>query len=152
RHLGGRGAMTLPVPIPTVYTWFIDVPAGPAGGVPGAAFNAGNALGCTPCFLSQKDLLDLMGRLLPPSYLDPIKNVGPGYELYQAAAKLFERVSIGVGILECSQFVLSATGGARATARVSFVRPDASHGAVTIKAGTVVSTSRGGLRYVLQAD
>jgi len=136
------------------YTWFIAPPPtpSPVGGVPGEAFNAGNALGCTPCFLSQADLLALMDRLLPISYLDPIKHIGPGYELYQAAAKVFERCSIGVGILECSQFILSATGGAYATARVSFIRPNTSHGAVTIKAGAIVSTSRGGLRFVLQKD
>src|SRR5512144_1017535 len=97
---------------PQSYSWFIDQTVAPPGQEPREAFNAGNALGCVPCFLSQADFLALIDRLLPLSYLDPLKNVGPGYELYKATAKLFERASIAVGRLECEQFILSATGGA----------------------------------------
>lgn len=137
---------------PTTFSWTVALPVtsvpGPASSAP---FTAPGALGCAPCFLTQADLLALLDRVLPSSWLDPIKTVGPGYEILQALAKTLERVSIGVGRLECGQFILSATGGSRARARVVFYRavPGA---AVRQLAGTVVSASAGGQRFRLLAD
>lgn len=137
---------------PTTFSWTVALPVtsvpGPASSAP---FTAPGALGCAPCFVTQADLLALMDRLLPPSWLDPIRTVGPGYEILQALAKTLERVSLGVGRLECGQFILSATGGSRARARVVFYRAVAG-AAVRQLAGTVVSASAGGQRFRLLAD
>ena len=99
---------------------------------------------------TQQDFLDLLTRLLPASFLDPIQNVGPGYELYQAAASAMQRVSQGVAILDRAAFISTSSSGGLATALVQFARPTAAAGAVTISVGTVVSTSKTGRQYILQ--
>lgn len=133
---------------------FVDQPPTPPGpsGPGDAGFVGGAALGCTPCFFSQQELLDLLDRLYPQSYLEPIKVPGPGYELYKGMARLWERVSLAVGHMECGQFILTESGGGSANAPVVFHRQNADAGAVIQKAGTVVSASKSGRRYVLQLD
>lgn len=102
--------------------------------------------------LTQADLLALFARILPSSYLDAIKNVGPGYELLQAWAKLWERVSQAVKFNEDGMFILSATGAALSSVNVLFSRPTAAAGAVTVKAGTIVTTSQGDRQFVVMQD
>lgn len=75
---------------------------------------------------SISDLLAIVSRILPPSFLDPIKNVGPGYELYEAAAAAMARVSQGVAVLDRAAFIGTATSAALTTALVQFTRPGVS--------------------------
>lgn len=93
----------------------------------------------------------MFDRILPPSYLDPLRSVGPGYEVFQALAELGERISLAVGRLECAQFITLAQGGQRARVPVEFFRP-ALTGSVTIKVGTIVRTSVGGRQFSLVED
>lgn len=102
--------------------------------------------------LTQADLLALFERILPASYLDPIKRIGPGYELLQAWAKLWERVSAAIKFNEDGLFILSAGGPSLSSVTVQFSRSTAAAGAVTIKAGTIVTTSIGDRQFVLSQD
>lgn len=102
--------------------------------------------------LTQADLLVVGERVLPADYLAPLKAMGPGYEILQAAAAVFARVSTAVARLERGSYFTSAQGGARATAPIEFYRTSATAGAFTMKAGTVVSCSRGGQPFLLAAD
>lgn len=99
---------------------------------------------------SQQALLDLFDRLLPGHYLDPLKSPGPGYEFLQAVAAMNARVSEAVQHIGTGNYILSATGGAKATATVEFYRATFIFGAFTINAGTVVGTALG-YRYVTTA-
>ena len=121
----------------------------PPGDVPAPP---GEASLCNPRYLTQADLLALLERVQAPHYIDPIKAQGPGYEMYQAFAKVFERASLAVGRLECDVFILTAGGGETSTATVTFTRPNAAAGVVVLKAGTIVVTSKGGHQYVLPQD
>lgn len=107
---------------------------------------------CNPVYLTQDDLLALLARLLPTSYLDPIRVLGPGYELFEATTKVFERISLAVGRLECDMFIRTASGGAFATVQVNFVRDINAAGAISVKAGTIIVTSKGGHQFVIQQD
>lgn len=100
-----------------------------------------------------QDFLDLAARLLPASYLDPLRNkLGPGYEILQAMARICARASAAVGVLDQEGFYGTATAGSYATAQVKFSRPSAAAGALTIKAGTVVSCSATGRDWILTQD
>jgi hypothetical protein len=103
---------------------------------------------------TQQDLLDLFDRLFPNHYLAPLKDPGPGYELLQAFAKIGERLSLAVSRFGGGAFILSASGGAFATGSVQLSRPSAQPEgiSVTVKAGTVVESSRSGRRYRTTAD
>lgn len=102
---------------------------------------------------TQQDFLDLMARLLPDNYLAPLKGgSGPGYELLQAMAKVSARGSLAVANLDLQTFIGTAGEGSLATAMVVFSRPDATTGALTIKAGTVVTCSVSGRDFLLLAD
>lgn len=102
--------------------------------------------------LTQADLLALVDRLLPESFIGPLKRVGPGYELLQAAAAACARVSRAVAEFDRDAFVMDADAGGYATAQVRFARPTAGAGALTIKAGTVVAAGATGRFFVLQED
>lgn len=99
---------------------------------------------------SQQDFLDLFDRLLPDHYLVPLKDTGPGYEYLQAVAAVAARISEAVQHIGTGNYILSATGGAKATATVEFYRPTFNAGAFTVDAGTVVGTSLG-YRFVTTA-
>lgn len=103
---------------------------------------------------SQQDFLDLFSRLLPPQYLQPLKDPGPGYEALQAFASVAARVALALRRLGQQAFVLSATAGAHATGVVEIYRPapNAEGISVTVKAGTVLSASRNGRKFVTTAD
>lgn len=117
-----------------------------------------SANSCPPDNRTQDELLDLMRNLLDENYLDPIETLGPGFELLQAYAKMFERTSLAVARLECGSFFTTAAGGARSTGLVQFFRQNSSAGRIDILAGTIVRASAGGQQYrvvargVLAAD
>lgn len=72
----------------------------------------------------QQDFLDLFDRLFPLHWLSPIKDPGPGYEVLQSYARLFERLSVAVCTFGADAFISSAQGGALATGEVEFYRAD----------------------------
>jgi hypothetical protein len=101
---------------------------------------------------SQAYYLDLLSRLLPGSYLSALITPGPGYELLQAFAALAARASLATARCDIGSLIRTAAGGQKAQALVAFSRPDASHGAVTVLAGTIVTTSNGDRRFALLRD
>ena len=108
---------------------------------------------CSASYFTQADFLSLFARLLPENYLQPMQTgQGPGYELLQAWAELFERVSLAVGRLECGAFYTLSHGGEKSLVVVEFFRETATAGAVTVKAGTMVTASGGGQQFVTLED
>ena len=79
-------------------------------------------LPCPISELTEQDFLDLFDRLFPLEYLQNLKDPGPGYELFQGFAKVGERVSMSVERLGCDAFILSSTGGSKATGTVQLFR------------------------------
>lgn len=101
---------------------------------------------------TEDDLLAIADRVLPEDYLDGMKAVGPGYELLQAGAKVFARLSRAADNLDRGLYMISAAGGARATAPIELYRSSATAGAFTQKAGSILRASRGGQQFLLAAD
>lgn len=101
---------------------------------------------------SQADFLALVGRNLPPEYLQPLISPGPGYEIYQAEASIGARVSLAIGNFQQASFILSAPDGGYAVAQVLFSRVNANAGAVTVNVGTIVQTSTYGRQFSLLFD
>lgn len=99
----------------------------------------------------QQDFLDLVDRVTPESFILPLKNVGPGYEAFQADAQVKARVSLAISRLDLVAFIQDAPAGAFATATVSLTRA-AGGAAMTVKAGSVFTTSNGGRDFVLVTD
>lgn len=114
-------------------------------------------LGTEPCgqppctdavFHDASYFADLWPRIYPIAYLEPLKDPGPGYEVLSAYAVVFARVSLAIARLDCGAHILDSFGGALANGNVQFTRSDNLAGDVTIRAGTIVSTSSGGRRYL----
>lgn len=101
---------------------------------------------------SSADFLALFDRLFPESYLEPLKSPGPGYELYQAAAQVGARVSLAADRVDQCAYIFTAPTGSFATVNVLFSRQVNTAGDVTVKAGTVVVTSKGDRRFATTAD
>lgn len=137
------------MPLPTTYSWpLLPDPVPPAPSL-GLTFPVGASPGvCNPRYFTQQDFLDLFDRFLPASYLDPIKNVGPGYELLQAYAKMWERVSLAIGHVECGLFITLSHGGVKATVTVEFLRGSGTAGSVTVQTGTLISASKSGAQFI----
>ena len=107
----------------------------------------------TPSYLTQADFLDMFDRLLPFAYLEAMKQkLGDGYELFQAAAKVGERISLAVGRLDADLGFLTARGGVKSTGTVEFFRAVTTAGAGTVLKGTVVSATLNGRDFVTTAD
>ena len=85
----------------------------------------------------QADILDLYERILPDHYLQPIRDIGPGYELLQAFAKMFARVSSSVATLGADAQISTAQGGAKATGTVQLYR------AAILESGSEISGQAG---------
>lgn len=69
----------------------------------------------------QDYFLRVIDRSYPAEYLDGLKaNLGGGYELMQASAKVAERVSLAVDRLELASYLGTAPDGAYATGQVNF--------------------------------
>jgi hypothetical protein len=108
-----------------------------------------------PTQLLQADLLRALSRFLPADYLAPLKVPGPGYEVLQAFAKLGERLSLAVVRLDAGGNILLAPDPGFATATVSFSRPIPPVGtmpAVTLQAGSIVTTSVGARDFATLTD
>ena len=72
--------------------------------------------------LTQQDFLDLLERVLPDHYLRSIRDVGPGYELLQAYAKVFEKLSEAAYNLGVDAFIDLAGTGSKAAGEVELYR------------------------------
>lgn len=92
----------------------------------------------TPNSLTEDELLAVARRALGP-YGEALEAAGVGgWEILQAAAAMWARISLAIGRWELEASPATATGPARAHVEVSFSRPNAAAGAVTVKAGTLV--------------
>lgn len=96
--------------------------------------------------------LAMFDRIFPPGYMVSIKSPGPGYELFQAFAKMAERLSLAVAHSKVAGLILTAAGGQQAQCNVTFTRSSPGTNAVTIKAGTVVRASKGQRDFALMSD
>jgi hypothetical protein len=105
-----------------------------------------------PAQLTQDDLLAAIDRALPDTYLDPIRTIGPGYELLQAFAKVGERTAIAVKRFEDDVHIMTSLAGVLATVPATFYREVFTAGAGTMLAGTVVRASVGGQVFRTTAD
>lgn len=104
-------------------------------------------------FYDQQHFLGVFDRTYPLEFIYPLKtNPNSGYELMQVAAKIGERLSLACQRLEAGNLILTAEGGQRATGIVEFYRANNMAGAVTVKAGSMVSTSDGGRDFITLAD
>lgn len=129
---------TLP-PFPTLPTLVQPPPV-----IPSYPTNGGGS-DCKPIFYNQTHFLDMFDRLYPLEYMSPLKTTpNGGYEHYEAAALVGERVSLAVSRLECGSFIIFAEGGQRATGEVVLSRSlSSATQTVTVKAGSIVSTGDG---------
>jgi len=139
------------------FTLLSPAPAGPApvGSALPSFATGGELLACNGVSYDQAHFLALFERILPPEYITPlILNPNSGYELLQALAKIGERVSLAIERLECGSFIVFAEGPVRAQVPVAFTRGPAAPTAttVTIRAGTIVATSRHGRRFRVLND
>jgi len=107
---------------------------------------------CVPRFIVKQDFLDLWDRILPFEYIEPMKDPGPGYEVYEAMAEMYQRLSLAVGRVECSLFITLSHGAFKSTGEVEFFRENSLNGAFTIKAGTLVRASSNNREFVLTHD
>lgn len=103
-------------------------------------------------YLNQADFLNMVGRLLPPEYLAPLFSPGPGGEIYFAQTAIGFRVSLAIANYQAASYIGTAPDGGFAEAPVTFSRPTATAGAVTVKAGTVVQSATYGRQFALMAD
>lgn len=141
--------------MPTTYSWTLISPP-PASGGAAAASSAGASppLPCPFDPFTQQDFLDLFDRLLPLHYLEPLKVIGPGYEVLQAAAAMGARLSQAIERFACGAYILSSVGGTKAVGTVELYRPTINTEGITVvvKKGTVVKSSRGGRKYATLTD
>ena len=134
------------------YTVVSSLPPGPSSSS-NPVLTPDNGLSvCIPRFFSQQDFLDLFDRIHPFEYIEPMKDPGPGFEVFQMIAKLFERVSLAAGRTECCLFVIFSHGGFRSEGLVEFFRPNAATGAFTLRAGTTVRATDNNREFVLIDD
>ena len=103
---------------------------------------------------TQQELLDMLSRIFPAHYLEPLKAPGPGYALYQAVAKIGERLSKAVERFSADAYILSSSGGSKAVGSVVLYRdaPNVEGIPVTVKAGTTFKASRSGRIFIATAD
>jgi len=103
---------------------------------------------------TQQDFLDLLTRILPAGYLEPLKDPGPGYELLQGFSAMYAAVSKAAEVAGQNAQILTADSGAKAigTVKISRAAPHPTGLTVTIKAGSIVTTSKGGRDFSTLAD
>ncbi len=107
---------------------------------------------CLPKFKTQQDFLDLFDRIVPFEYIEPLKSPGPGFEILQMFAAVFERVSLAAGRAECSFHALLAHGGNKSQGTVEFFRTSDANGVFTLLKDSVVRASKTNREYLLLAD
>jgi hypothetical protein len=93
--------------------------------------------------LTQDQLLAVVDRVIDDGYLNPLKDTGPGYELYQASAAVMARCSQAVDNFETDVYIMSSRGGALATVPATLYRTTDAAGAGIVLAGSVVRASGG---------
>lgn len=142
------------MPATIVYPYSSPASFGPgASPSPVPSFPGGGLVPCDAQVYSIDDLLNVIERVYPEDYVSPLKlNSNSGYELLRMMAAVGARISTAVERFECGAFFMHAQGGAKASTMVEFLRPTADAGAVTVLAGTVVTTSRGDRRFVVLED
>lgn len=119
------------------------------------AASVGSSMSTNAVMMDQAYFLRLFDLLYPLDYLMPMKvNADAGYEIFQAMAKVGERVSQAVQALETGCVILFASLGSKAKGAVTFARPFLAGGApaVTIQKGTIVRASDGKRDYVTDTD
>lgn len=110
-------------------------------------FLVAGGLGPSPfAAYTQADFLDLFDHIFPDWYVQGLKD-GGGYELLLAAARVGERLSQAVINATNGSYVSWAERGQKARVLVELWRQSAVLGAVTVKAGTIVKTSKNGRRF-----
>jgi hypothetical protein len=135
------------------YTIISDLPPGPTSSSdPALSPDDGTTSVCIPHYKTQAELQEVIDRLVPFEYIEPLKDPGPGYEIIQMFAKVFERVSVAVGRAECSLFIIHSHGGFKAFGTVEFFRPNTSTGSFTLKRGSVVRASETNREFLLVND
>lgn len=103
---------------------------------------------CVATVYDQQHFLDLFDRILSFEYLQPIKATPlGGYEMYQMAAKVGERLSQAIHAFECGAYIVFAPEGSYAEGTVQFYRATYDAGEVTVLVGSIVGTCFG-QRYV----
>lgn len=97
--------------------------------------------------------LALLDRSYPPEYLYSMKqSADGGYEIFHAIAEVGERLSLMCQRNECGLVIMYSDGGSFSTVTVEIFRPTSGAGAVTLKAGSVLSTSVGMRQFVTTTD
>lgn len=115
--------------------------------------NIGGVAECNAVLLDQDYFLRLYDRTYPLGYLEPLKrNPNSGYELFQAFAAVGARISLAVERFECGSFIIFAPSGSLASGTVRFRRPTGAAGTAVLRAGSIVTTSRGNRNFVLTED
>lgn len=142
--------------MPVTLTYFIDPPDNvlPPAPVGDLGFSAESSrLVCDVEAMDEQHFLDMFDRLFPEDYLAPMKNnPNAGYELFEAFAAVGARVSQALEENECNMVIVYSAGPKKATVIVEFSRPNANKGAVTIKAGTLLVTSKQGRQFATTED
>lgn len=101
--------------------------------------------------LTKEDLLYQIEQLMPPSWLAPLRDSGPGYELLQGAAACFARCAEAVARLDRAGYIVTAPTGSYGTGTVRVTR-SGYLGAFTLRSGSVLLCSATGRTFVLLAD
>lgn len=140
--------------MPATLTYLLLYPTLPGVVTGGTAFPGDSSrLVCDAEMFDQAHFLALIDRLLPVEYVYPLKTtVDGGYEIFQAIAKVAEELSEAAHEAECGLTILYSGGGIKATGAVTFYRENITAGAVTVKANTLLFTSKNGRRFVTTAD
>lgn len=134
------------------YTVISSIPPGPTSSSDPVLTPASGLSTCIPRYITEDDFLDLIDRILPFDYIQPLKDPGPGYEIFQMMAAVFERVALAIGRTECSFYVGTAHGGFKAEGKVEFYRDNNLNGAFTVLAGTRVRNSVTKIEFELIQD
>ena len=140
--------------MPTTYSWTLVGGPVPASPVVGPSTSLVPELPPPITSFTQQDILDMFDRLFPDHWLSALKDPGPGYEMLQCYAKVAARMSEAVARLGADALITSAKGGIKATGTIQVSRggPNSDGIAVTIKAGTIVTTSRAGRDFKILED
>ena len=129
------------MPVTIIWTLTGPVVVSPFSPPPSLPPIIGSLVSCDATTYSQDTLLSVAEKAYPAGYFLALKdNPRAGYELFQCAAKVMERISIAIARRYCCSFVMFAAGGTKASGEVEFYRTDAGAGALTVRAGSVVRT------------
>ena len=100
----------------------------------------------------QADFLALITRLLPASYLEPLKDPGPGFATLQADGAIFERISLAVERLRKNLLIIQADAASKAIVPLEISRPTSAAGALVITRDSQVVATASNRRFQLLND